>query len=223
MKQLTLFLVVLTSTLSLAQVTRNVGDFTKISVFDKIQVELIQSDENKVVLDGVNAAEVEVVNKNGLVKLRLPLVKFLSGQQIEAKIYYTELTSIMVAEGSKVTANSVFKSSDLTLESKEGSQIKLDLAVENVNIKAYTGSELSLTGSAQNIDALINTGADLKAKDLTVQHAIVNVNTGGIASVTAIDYLSVKVVAGGSVFVYGNPAKLSQSVTAGGSIIINKE
>jgi hypothetical protein len=223
MKQLTLFLVVLTSTLCLAQVTRNVGDFTKISVFDKIQVELIQSDENKVVLDGVNAAEVEVVNKNGLVKLRLPLVKFLSGQQIEAKIYYTELSSILVAEGSKVTANSVFKSSDLTLESKEGSQIKLDLAVENVNIKAYTGSELSLTGSAQNIDALINTGADLKAKDLTVQHAIVNVNTGGIASVTAIDYLSVKVVAGGSVFVYGNPAKLSQSVTAGGSIIINKE
>ncbi|MBP6374258.1 MAG: DUF2807 domain-containing protein, partial [Flavobacterium sp.] len=66
MKQLTLFLVVLSSTLSTAQVTRNVGDFTKISVFDKIQVELIQSDENKVILDGVNAAEVEVVNKNGL-------------------------------------------------------------------------------------------------------------------------------------------------------------
>lgn len=223
MKQLTLFLVVLSSTLSFAQVTRNVGDFTKISVFDKIQVELIQADQNKVVLDGVNAAEVEVVNKNGLLKLRLPLVKFLSGQQIEAKIYYTELSSILVAEGSKVTANSVFKSADLTLESKEGSQIKLDLAVENLNIKAYTGSELNLSGTAQNIDALINTGADLKAKDLTVQHAIVNVNTGGIASVTAKEYLSVKVLAGGSVFVYGNPTKLSQSVTAGGSIIINKE
>lgn len=223
MKQLTLILIILSSTLSTAQVTRKVGDFTKISVFDKIQVELIQSDENKVILDGVNAAEVEVVNKNGLLKLRLPLVKFLSGQQIEAKIYYTELSSILVAEGSKVTANSVFKSSDLTLESKEGSQIKLDLAVENVNIKAYTGSELNLSGNSQNMDALINTGADLKAKDLTVQHAIVNVNTGGIASVTAKEYLSVKVVAGGSVFVYGNPTKLTQSVTAGGSIIINKD
>jgi hypothetical protein len=223
MKQLTLFLVVLSSTLSTAQVTRKVGDFTKISVFDKIQVELIQSDENKVILDGVHAAEVEVVNKNGLLKLRLPLVKFLSGQQIEAKIYYTELSSILVAEGSKVTANSVFKSADLLLESKEGSQVKLDLDVDNLNIKAYTGSELNLTGTTQNIDALINTGADLKAKDLTVQHAIVNVNTGGIASVTAKEYLSVKVVAGGSVFVYGNPTKLSQSVTAGGSIIIDKE
>lgn len=223
MKQLTLFLVVLSSILSTAQVTRKVGDFTKISVFDKIQVELIQSDENKVILDGVHAAEVEVVNKNGLLKLRLPLVKFLSGQQIEAKIYYTELSSILVAEGSKVTANSVFKSADLLLESKEGSQVKLDLDVDNLNIKAYTGSELNLTGTTQNIDALINTGADLKAKDLTVQHAIVNVNTGGIASVTAKEYLSVKVVAGGSVFVYGNPTKLSQSVTAGGSIIIDKE
>lgn len=223
MKQVTSLFLVLLSTISIAQVTRNVGDFTKISVFDKIQVELIQSDENKVILDGVHAAEVEVVNKNGLLKLRLPLVKFLSGQQIEAKIYYTELSSILVAEGSKVTANSVFKSADLLLESKEGSQVKLDLDVDNLNIKAYTGSELNLTGTTQNIDALINTGADLKAKDLTVQHAIVNVNTGGIASVTAKEYLSVKVVAGGSVFVYGNPTKLSQSVTAGGSIIIDKE
>jgi hypothetical protein len=192
-------------------------------VFDKIKVELIQSDENKVVLDGVNAAEVEVVNKNGTVKLRLPLVKFLSGQQIEAKIYYSSLTSIMAAEGSKVMANSQIKSDDLTIETKEGAQVTLDLAVDNLNIKAYTGSELNLTGNTHDLDALINTGADLKAKELTVQHALVNVNTGGIASVTAKEYLSVKVVAGGSVFVYGNPSKLNQSVTAGGSIIINKE
>jgi hypothetical protein len=223
MKQVTSLFLVLLSTISIAQVTRNVGDFTKISVFDKIKVELIQSDENKVVLDGVNAAEVEVVNKNGTVKLRLPLVKFLSGQQIEAKIYYSSLTSIMAAEGSKVMANSQIKSDDLTIETKEGAQVTLDLAVDNLNIKAYTGSELNLTGNSHDLDALINTGADLKAKELTVQHALVNVNTGGIASVTAKEYLSVKVVAGGSVFVYGNPSKLNQSVTAGGSIIINKE
>ena len=223
MKQVTSLFLVLLSTISIAQVTRNVGDFTKISVFDKIQVQLIQSDENKVVLDGVNAAEVEVVNKNGTVKLRLPLVKFLSGQQIEAKIYYTSLNSIMAAEGSKIKADSQIKTDELTLETKEGSQIQLELDVEKLNIKAYTGSELNLTGSTHDLDALIHTGADLKAKELTVQHALVNVNTGGIASVTAKEYLSVKVVAGGSVFVYGNPTKLTQSVTAGGSIIINKE
>ena len=223
MKKLALIIIVLVSTFSRAQVTRNVGDFTKISVFDKMQVELIQSDENKIVLDGVNAAEVEVVNKNGTVKLRLPLVKFLSGQQIEAKIYYTSLNSIMAAEGSKVTANSQVKAEGLTIETKEGSQIQLELDVEKLIIKAYTGSELDLTGITHDLDALINTGADLKAKELTVQHALVNVNTGGIASVTAKEYMSVKVVAGGSVFVYGNPTKLTQSVTAGGSIIINKD
>jgi hypothetical protein len=223
MKQVTSLFLVLLSTISIAQVTRNVGDFTKISVFDKIKVELIQSDENKVVLDGVNAAEVEVVNKNGTVKLRLPLVKFLSGQQIEAKIYYSSLTSIMAAEGSKVMANSKIKTDNLTIETKEGAQVTLDLVVDNLNIKAYTGSELNLTGNTHDLDALINTGADLKAKELTVQHALVNVNTGGIASVNTKEYLSVKVVAGGSVFVYGNPSKLNQSVTAGGSIIINKE
>jgi hypothetical protein len=156
--------------------------------------------------------------KQNTVKLRLPLVKFLSGQQIEAKIYYTSLNSIMAAEGSKITANSQIKADELTIETKEGSRIQLELDVEKLNIKAYTGSELNLTGSTHDLDALINTGADLKAKELTVQHGLVNVNTGGIASVTAKEYLSVKVVAGGSVFVYGNPVHRNRDPRVCGAV-----
>lgn len=223
MKKLALILLVLVSTFGRAQVTRNVGDFTNISIFDKIKVVLISADENKVELDGVNAAEVEVINKNGTVKLRMPLAKFLSGERVEAKIYYTELNSILAAEGSKVSAETIIKSDALLIETKEGALVNLNIETENLKLKVYTGSEIKLKGTTHYLDALVHTGADLKAKELSARHALVNVNTGGIATVTATEYLSVKVVAGGSVFVYGNPEKLEQSVTAGGTIIINKD
>jgi hypothetical protein len=223
MKKLALILLVLVSTFGRAQVTRNVGDFTNISIFDKIKVVLISADENKVELDGVNAAEVEVINKNGTVKLRMPLAKFLSGERVEAKIYYTELNSILAAEGSKVSAETIIKSDALLIETKEGALVNLNIETENLKLKVYTGSEIKLKGTTHYLDALVHTGADLKAKELSARHALVNVNTGGIATVTATEYLSAKVVAGGSVFVYGNPEKLEQSVTAGGTIIINKD
>ena len=223
MKKLALIIIVLVSTFSRAQVTRNVGDFTNISIFDKIKVQLIPADENKVELDGVNSAEVEVINKNGTVKLRMPFAKFLSGEQIEAKIYYTELNSILAAEGSKISAETRIKSDALLIETKEGALVNLNIETENLKLKAYTGSVIKLEGTTHYLDAVVNTGADLKTKELTTKPALVNVNTGGIASVTATEYLSVKVVAGGSVFVYGNPEKLEQSVTAGGTISISKD
>jgi hypothetical protein len=35
-----------------AQVTKNLGDFDKVTAFDKITVQLVAADENKIVLKG---------------------------------------------------------------------------------------------------------------------------------------------------------------------------
>ena len=76
-----------------AQTEKNVGDFTKVSSFDKIDVQLIASNENKVVLHGKEANQVELVNKNGELKIRMPLTKMLSGDNISA----TDLTTFLLS------------------------------------------------------------------------------------------------------------------------------
>ena len=81
----------LISSIALAQTEKNVGDFTKVTAFDKIDVNLVASSENKIVLTGANSQEVELVNKNGELKIRMPLTKMLSGDDVSAAVYYKKL------------------------------------------------------------------------------------------------------------------------------------
>ena len=57
------------SSLAFAQVEKSVGDFTKVTSFDKIDVELVLGTENKVILKGTNSEEVELINNNGELKI----------------------------------------------------------------------------------------------------------------------------------------------------------
>ncbi len=68
-----------------AQVTKNLGDFDTVKVFDQLNVKLISSSENKIVITGNRENEVEVLNKNGELKLRMPFPKLLSGNDITIK------------------------------------------------------------------------------------------------------------------------------------------
>ena len=56
-------------------VTKKLGDFTKVTSFDQIDVLLVPSNENKIILSGEGANEVELVTKNDELKIRMPLTK----------------------------------------------------------------------------------------------------------------------------------------------------
>ena len=62
--------------IGIAQTEKQLGDFSKVTAFDKIDVTLIASTENKIVLTGANSQEVEVVNKKG--ELNICLFCFFS-------------------------------------------------------------------------------------------------------------------------------------------------
>ena len=93
-----IFSLLLINSITFAQTERFIGDFTKVTAFDKIDVNLVASSENKVVLTGVNSQEVELVNKNGELKIRMPFTKMLSGETISATVYYTKLEAVEANE-----------------------------------------------------------------------------------------------------------------------------
>lgn len=51
------------STLAFGQVEKSVGDFNKVTSFDQIDVFLIKSAENKIILNGKDAHDVELIKK----------------------------------------------------------------------------------------------------------------------------------------------------------------
>lgn len=209
MKKL-LFILLLISSLTYAQTDKKVGDFNKVTAFDQITVDLIASKENKVVLSGTNSDVVEVVNKNGELKLRMPLTNLLKGNQVNAKVYYTDLTAIEANEGSQISSDSSIKAIGFEIIAKEGSKIDINLEVSNLNVKITSGGIVKTAGTAKNQDVVISAGAIYEAKELITEQTVISINAGGEATIFATELADAKARAGGDIMIYGNPSQVNK-------------
>ena len=206
------------SSIAFGQVEKNVGDFTKVTSFDQIDVYLVKSNENKVVIDGKEANEVELVNKSGELKIRMPLEKILGGDHISVTVYFNNLSAVEANEGSRIACGDKIKATSFEIKAKEGSQIRLTLEVGKLNVRVANGSTINLEGSADNQDVLVNSGGIFEAKNFKTNQTVIALNAGGEADIYATDLVEAKVRAGGDITIYGKPNQINQKVIAGGSI-----
>lgn len=217
MKRLILILF-LVAAKSLSAQEREVGDFHKVTAFDQIDVLLIPSQENKVILNGKGAEEVELINKDGELKIRMPLNKMMKGDDISATVYYSNLDAVEANEGSRIASEPVITASNFDIIVKEGSVVDLALDVDELHIKINDGGKVNLSGKADHQDVLLNTGSIYKAQQLHTNKASVTANAGAEAFINVTDTVDAKVRAGGEITIYGKPNQINKKVIAGGKI-----
>lgn len=219
MKKIFLLLTFTVSQMVFSQeITKNVGDFSIVKVFDRISVQLIPASENKVIITGSKKEDVELINKNGELKIRMALKKLLKGDNVEATVYYKNLEGIEASEGSFVGCDAIVETTNFILNAKEGSEIKVKLNTNKTTIKASSGGKIIVSGTTDNQDVLVNSGAILEAKDFKSKQTTISINAGGEADIYATDFVDAKVRAGGDILIYGKPKQINQKTIAGGSI-----
>lgn len=213
------YCLLLTCSIVFSQTEKNVGDFTKVTAFDKIDVTLIASSENKIILTGANSQEVEVVNKNGELKIRMPFTKILSGDAVSATVYYKKLDAVEANEGSRIASKDAITTINFNIICKEGSEVKLlNLQSDRLQVRVAQGSIVTTKGTVKNQDILSNSGGKYDGQDCVTQQTVVTVNAGGIAHVHATNLVDAKTRAGGEIKIYGTPKQIIQKSVVGGSI-----
>jgi hypothetical protein len=212
------FSLLLISSLAFGQIEKKPGDFNKVTTFDRIDVMLTPGNENIVQISGKHADDVELVNKNGELKIRMPMLKLLDGDNISVTVYYKEIDAVEANEGSRIAGGDTMDGTSFDIIAKEGSEVKLILDVDKLNVRTANGSTVGVTGKAKVQDVLINSGGIYEAEALHTQQTVVACNAGGEAHVFATDLVDAKVRAGGNITIYGKPKKINQKVVAGGSI-----
>lgn len=222
MKKVSTIIFLVISQFLLAQITKNIENFTKVTAFDKISVQLIQSTENKVELTGKFETDAELINNNGELKIRLPIGYFLHGDNLVAKVYFKSLEAVEANEGSYVSCETEIKALDFSIIAKEGAQIKVIINADRITVKSSNGSVIKLSGKAQNLDVVTNSGGKLEAEKCITNQTTVSVNAGGFADVNATNLVDAKTRAGGTITIYGNPKLVKQKKILGGNIIIYK-
>lgn len=218
MKKIILIAFVMISQFNFSQTTIKLEDFDELKVFDQLNVTLIPSDENKVVVTGKNESNFETVNKNGVLKLRMSVTKMLSGADTKVTLYFKNIQSIDANEGSIVSCKDDFKQTTIQLSVQEGAMIELELDVDNTTTKLNSGGIINLSGKAVTQKVTITSGGIFNGKNLETSQTIVSVSAGGSADVNASTLVDAKVNAGGTITIYGKPKQIKQQAFAGGTI-----
>ena len=220
MKYLIIILAIAFSLNSNAQesIEKSIGEFSTVKVFDLIHLKMIESQENKIVISGKNRKDVEVVNNNGKLKIRMTLRESYDGNDTVVQLYYTTVDAIDANEGAKVTIETPIKQYEIDLRTQEGAEITASLETTYANFRAVTGGIINVTGSSKNQDISIYTGGIFNGEDFVTKQTEVSINAAGEAYIHAKDFVSVRIKAGGNVYIYGKPKEVDESTILGGKI-----
>lgn len=199
MKKIILACICLVSFGAYAQriVDKDMGSFHEIKVFDLIEVNLIKSDENKVLIKGDNVDDINLVNKNGVLKIRMELDKIFHGEDTFVEVYYTSLDLIDGNEGARISSNETIAQNTIELKTQEGAKIKVGLDVDYITVRAVTGGIVEASGMAKNQNIVLNTGGIFEGRALRTEVAKVKITAAGEAEIYASERVDINIKAGG--------------------------
>lgn len=200
-------------------ITKSLGDFTELKVYNGIDIQLIKSDEAKIVITGEKAEKVKVKNNGKKLKISLKFPETLANGKVKIELYYTnEIAVIDANEGVTLTGKG-FKQDKLTVKVQEGAFMNLVAEVKNLKVKASSGGILKLTGSAQNQIVDVDLGGVYHGYKMEVANmSVVRAGSGAKAEINTAETLDAKVTFGGSIYYKGSPEMLKDSKVVGGVI-----
>ena len=177
-------------------VTKTLGEFSELKVYDLINIELIKSEEDKITISGDNKNDVSVIQKNNKLKIRMKLDKMFNGKNTNVKLYYTSVDEIDANEGANVRVNGKIKQYEIILRAQEGAKITATVDTKLLSVKSVTGGVVTTTGQTSKLDLSLQTGGVYEGSKTITQNSSLFIKAGGEASVNTINVLNVKIFLG---------------------------
>ena len=221
MKKLAILSLFLVTVLASAQttITKKIGKFSELKVYNGIDVELIKSDTPELTITGEKADKVKVKLVNNTLKISLKFPETSADGKAVVKLHYTsDLVIIDANEGSAITGKDI-NQQNVEIKAQEGAYINLVVDVKHLRVKSSSGAVIRLSGSSKNqtIDADLGGmyhGYKLKVTNMTVAKA----GSGSKIEVHVGEALDAKVSFGGSIFYKGEPEVFKDKKVIGGVI-----
>ena len=204
-------------------VTKSLGDFNIIKVYNGIEVELIKSTEQRIEISGDKSEKVKIKNVNNTLKLSLPFslkpTENIAEGEVKIKLYYSKNINIIDEnQGTTITAKD-FNQDNVELNAQERAFINITTITKHLTIRASSGSIIKVSGTAKNQEVDLDLYGIYHGFNLiSVGNSTIKAGTGARAEVTAGEALNAKVSFGGAIFYKGNPQVVKDKKVIGGII-----
>ena len=206
-----------------SKITKNIGDFKTLKVYNGIEVELIKSDTQKIEITGEKSEKVKIKNVNNILKLSLkfsinPSENSADGKVLIKLFYNKNIAIIDANEGATITGKD-FNQEKLEVNAQERAFINLTTKVKYLKVRTSSGGIIKLSGSSDNQEVDVDLYGVYHGFNMKVTgNSTVKAGTGAKAEVLAGETLNAKVGFGGSIFYKGNPQVIKDKKVIGGTI-----
>ncbi len=225
MKKITFICVILLSYVTVAQttITKNLGDYSTLKVYNGIEVELIKSNDQKLEVTGEKSELVKIKNVNNTLKISLPFsikpAENSAEGKIFVKIFYNKNIALIDGnEGATITGKD-FNQDKVAVNAQERAFITLSTTANYISVRSSSGGIIKLSGTAKNQDVDVDLYGIYHGYNMNVSgNSTVKAGTGAKAEVLAGEVLNAKVSFGGSIFYKGNPEVVKDKKVIGGII-----
>lgn len=220
MKRLIYIPILLFSFLCSAQrIARTVKDFKNLKVYNGIDIELIQSDKQELIITGEKAEKVKVKESGKTLKIMLRLPETTADGKVKVVLYFNKDISVIDAnEGVTLTCKSI-KQGHIEVKAQEGAFVNMVVETKYLLVKGSSGGVVKLTGTTKNEDVKLDLGATYHGYKLETENVTnVKAGSGSKAEILAGDSLKAKVTFGGTILYKGNPEFFSEKKVIGGTI-----
>ncbi|MEW4925521.1 head GIN domain-containing protein [Algibacter sp. 2305UL17-15] len=200
--------------------TRTVNaPFSNIKATEGLSVYLTQSNNERITVEAdENLQELIIVEViDGTLKIH---TKENIGRAASKKINvsFKSITGITSTSGSSVRSTNTISAEKLDLKSTSGSNMKVAIDAIDLKCESTSGSSLKVSGKAQYLSAKATSGSNIKAGDLIAESSEVKATSGANITVNTSKELIAKATSGGGIKYYGNPEKVDEDKSSGGSI-----
>lgn len=220
---LIVFLLVLGSGGLMAQeISQSLPSFSRFKASNGINVRMIPSDQNKLEIDGYDKDEVKYDMKGNQLDVRLSWDNVFSDSNTWVTVYFIAVDEIEANSKATVELLDEFQGDTMVMSAGEGANLIARIKANRVSLRVTTGGHLQLFGEAERQEGKVNTGGVYSGRDFETKDSELSVATGGQANIFASEQCRVDAKLGGSIQVYGNPERLDQKTSFGGSISIRQ-
>lgn len=202
--------------------SRDISNFTEISVAEGIEVIAEKGNENtvEIVTRRIDLDRVITEVRGGKLNIHIDNKWYRRTPRNDVKIkltYTDELERIKVNTGAELFVKGEVKGKRLNIDTSTSGMVELKVAVEFLNMSASTSGRIEVEGMSDEVEAGASTGGIIYAYDVTSKEVSAKASTGGDIRVNAEDYLRGRASTGGSVYYKGSP-KTSMNSSTGGSV-----
>ena len=225
MKQIKFFIIIISFSFMNAQQEREIiipGDYNSIYAYQGIEVNLIKSDTNKIILEPSNEdhSVFEYRIKNGILKLRQSLDKNLSIEKVKVTIHNESLIeTIKLFQGSTMKIKNPLIQTSVEVKVQEGSSLEGCIKADKIRVEVFSGGSANLKGETSISEIIVSTGGIFSGEELFSKQLKIKASIGSLAYVSSTVLMEAKVSMGSTVRVFGQPKKIIQKTSFGGKII----